>query len=209
MKEPALVLETVANLLLEEKTKEASEMLRENYPFKPYEKPLSKRKEGRKHDIPSPITVKTPVNRKYTQKESLELFFKNGFLDQYSGKRLVCPAALYAMSFALPEVFPWSGARVESHQGLWDLFPTVDHVEPVSREGQDVPSNWVTTSMTLNMKKGNQTLTELGWSIYDVDDSSAWDGLVSWYVEFARKNPDVASVPNNKGWHKTTIDVYG
>lgn len=208
LNEPALVLAKVAKLLTDKNESEASATLQEGYAFVPWKKPLPKR------DVESASTaftdiVETPQSRKYTQKESLQVFSEDGFLDRYSGSMLICPAALYAIAYALPDEFPWDGARIRSHQGLWDLFPTIDHIYPVSRGGLDIRDNWVTTSMTLNMKKGNESMSELGWSIYDAGNFSEWDGLVSWYVEFSLVNPEVESVRNNKGWHKATIDLYG
>ena len=207
MKDPALVLAKVASLLTEGNTTNASSLLKDHYPFEPWEPPHGKRR-PEKVSGSVPNSVENPETRKYSQKESLEVFYEDGYLDRYSGSRLVCPAALYAITYALPDEFPWGRARKNSHQGLWDLFPTIDHVEPVSRGGADVRKNWVTTSMTMNMRKGNESMSQLGWSIHKAGDIAEWDGLVSWYVTYARDNPDVASVLNNKGWHKATIKAH-
>jgi hypothetical protein len=46
----------------------------------------------------------------------------------------------------------------ETHIIYWALFPTIDHVVPVAREGPDEDKNWVTTSMLRNAAKSNWTL---------------------------------------------------
>ena len=207
LNDPASVLEKVALLLIEGNTEEASAILRARYPFVPWQRP-ERTKRLEKGTVSVQKTVDVPESRKYTQKESLEVFFEDGYVDRYSANRLVSPAALYVITHALPDEFPWGGARKNTHQGLWDLFPTIDHVEPISHGGADVRENWVTTSMTMNMRKGNESMYDLGWSIHAAGDSCEWDGLVSWYVSYSQDNPDVVSVLNNKGWHKATIAFY-
>lgn len=208
MTEPAIVLSEVAKLLTKGDKTKASDLIEKNYPFEDWKKPISKKRanEGMKS---VPMTVDAPEARKYTQKESLKVFSEDGYVDRYSGEKLITPSALYAIFYSLPEVFPWDGARSRSHQGLWDLFPTIDHVHPVSLGGEDVRENWVTTSMTLNMRKSNESMSDLGWSIHDEGDFQDWDGLVSWYVSYCALHSGTDKVRNNTGWHKATLDLYG
>ena len=55
----------------------------------------------------------------------------------------------------------------ESHIVFWELFPPIDHVEPVARGGPDHCKNRVTTWMMRNSAKGNWTLEELGWQLLE------------------------------------------
>ncbi|MFF0818704.1 HNH endonuclease [Rhodococcus sp. NPDC003318] len=50
----------------------------------------------------------------------------------------------------------------QTHFAYWELFPTIDHIVPVTRGGADDESNWVTTSMLRNSAKAHWTLDELG-----------------------------------------------
>jgi len=78
-----------------------------------------------------------------------EVFFRDGFIDRYSGKRLVFPPVLKIISNALPTDFPyhphWKMDRC--HVAYWELYPTVDHVVPLARGGSDDETNLVCTSM--------------------------------------------------------------
>jgi hypothetical protein len=76
----------------------------------------------------------------------LAVFRRDGFIDRYSGVRLVCPATLRLISKRLPEQFPFhrNGRFDVCHFGFWELFPTIDHYVPVARGGADDESNWIT-----------------------------------------------------------------
>jgi len=198
-----MVLAQAASLIDESAFEQAEKLVREQYPFKPRKK--GKKKPGGRKENSVIVLVNSPESRKYSQPESLRIFSEDGYIDRYSGNKLVCPSALYALSVALPSVFPWFGKRAHSHQGLWDLFPTIDHVIPVSCGGEDVRANWVTTSMTLNMFKSNKSMDSLGWSVCSMETSSDWDGLTSWYANYSETNTEVAKVRNNIGWHEAMI----
>ena len=96
-------------------------------------------------------------------------FVRDGFIDRYSGKRLVFPASLYLISVLLPDEFPYPpyGKMSDCHVAFWELWPTIDHIVPIARGGRDDPSNWASTSMLLNSIKSNWTLEDLGWDLMD------------------------------------------
>ncbi|HZP93434.1 MAG TPA: hypothetical protein VFB20_11220 [Burkholderiales bacterium] len=116
-----------------------------------------------------PFVPGAAPKRQYTELESLRIFFRDGFIDRYSGARLIFPGTLRLLSKLLPDEFPahpnWKMS--ESHEIYWELFPTIDHVVPVARGGADAPENWVTTSMVRNAAKANWTLEELGWVLLE------------------------------------------
>lgn len=69
-----------------------------------------------------------------------------------------------------------------SHPLYWELTPTLDHVVPVTRGGQDRLENWITTSMIINARKGTYTLDELGWKLLPPGDRNEWDGLITLFI---------------------------
>jgi HNH endonuclease len=127
------------------------------------------------------------VERRYSVRRMLAAFTRDGFVDRYSGVRLVCVAALRLISKRLPDEFPFqTNWRTDTcHFAFWDLAPTIDHILPVSRGGTDDESNWATTSMLRNSAKANFTLEELGWSLCPRGDTKDWDGLLGWFIDQA------------------------
>lgn len=81
----------------------------------------------------------------------------DGFLDRYSGTKLVHPGVLRILSVLLPEEFPFhrNWLMTQSHVAFWELFPTIDHRVPVAHGGEDTESNWVSTSMLRNSVKAH------------------------------------------------------
>ena len=163
------VIGLVCSAIARESLDEAKQVVRSQYPFEPC---LSR-------------------TRKISAIQSTEVFIRDGFIDRYSGNRLVFPGTLRLLSVLLPEEFPthpnWKMS--ETHIAFWELFPTVDHVYPFARGGEDNESNWVTTSMIRNSAKSNWTLEELGWSLLPRGDFRDWDGLVGWFVDSVENNP--------------------
>jgi HNH endonuclease len=96
---------------------------------------------------------------------------------------------LRLLSLLLPNEFPFqSNWKFDAcHFAFWELFPTIDHVVPVSRGGSDREDNLVTTSMMLNAAKANFTLEQLGWTLHH--DVNRWDGLTSWFMRQTALEP--------------------
>ena len=112
------------------------------------------------------VPVRTQ-GRNYPEKEKLQVFLRDGFVDRYSGKRLVNPGILKSITRFFPEEFPYHPhwKMTQCHRAYWELLPTVDHIVPIARGGEDAIENWVTTSMLNNSIKSNWTLEELRWDI--------------------------------------------
>lgn len=163
------IIARICSALSEGSLEKASEIARVEYPFVPG----------------------TNAGRAYTPLQSVRVFWRDGFVDRYSGARLVFPGTLRLLSRLMPEEFPahtnWK--MTESHLMFWELFPTVDHVVPVARGGADDESNWVCTSMLRNGAKANWTLAELGWEMCPPGDPHEWDGLMRWSTEFLEREP--------------------
>jgi hypothetical protein len=180
MDDKAAVLADVCAALSGDQPIEAGAILRERYPFVPL----------------------VNAGRRYSVRQMLTAFVRDGFVDRYSGVRLVCVAALRLISKRLPDQFPFqTNWRTDAcHFAFWELVPTIDHILPVSRGGADDESNWATTSMLRNSAKANFTLDELGWSLCPPGDMKDWDGLLGWFVDQANADRAVLDDPYLRQW---------
>ena len=166
---------------------EAVAILRARYPF-----------------APEPITP-----RRYGPLESTRVFVRDGFIDRYTGERLIFPPVLRVLSNALPEAFPFHpNWRTDvTHPAYWELGATVDHVIPVTRGGHDDESNWATTSMARNSAKMNWTLDELGWQMHPPGEFRAWDGMLHWFVEYTEIHPIALENASVRQWRRAATQV--
>ena len=137
-----------------------------------------------------PFVPQANAGRDYTELQATRIFIRDGFVDRYSGARLVHPAVLRVLSKLLPRDFPFhpNWKMTDTHPAYWELVPTVDHIAPVARGGADSEENWVTTSMLRNAAKANWTLEELGWKLLPPGDFSRWDGLTGWLIRYIEKH---------------------
>jgi hypothetical protein len=179
------VLSNVCSLLELDNKHEASTLLQERYPY----------------------SKENNAGRKCTTVEALRVFVRDGFIDRYSGTRLIFPGTLRIISLDLPDEFPYHahGKTDECHFGFWELFPTIDHKNPVSRSGGDDQKNWVTTSMSKNGSKANFTIDELGWTLFPISRDSNWDGLMSWFSAEVRRRPELLHNDYVKKWNRAIV----
>lgn len=167
--EKADLLREISQVLLKDNLAKARDLARVNYPFQFQEK----------------------KSRQITLLQSLKLFLRDGFIDRYSGHKLIFPGLLRLLSKSMPEEFPYHQhwKMSECHIAYYELCPTVDHVIPITRGGADVESNWVTTSMLRNSAKAQWTLEELSWQLVPPGNLSDWDGLMQLYIELIESQP--------------------
>jgi hypothetical protein len=160
----------------------ATRLLREKLPFEPIEK----------------------IDRKYSKSQMMRIFNKDGFLDRYSGKKLVFPGTLRLISIYFKDEFPFHSnwKTSESHFAYYELCPTIDHVVPVTRGGSDSPENLVTTSQLLNSAKANFTLEELGWRQHNAGRLEEWDGLTEWFLRQTEKRPETLNHSYISEWRR-------
>ncbi len=139
--------------------------------------------------------------------ESARVFVRDGFIDRYTGARLVFLPVLRVISSILPEAFPYhpNWKTDVTHPAYWDLTATVDHLVPVSRGGADDESNWVTTSMARNSAKGNWSVEDLGWTLHPPGDFAEWDGLLNWYVHYTEKHPEALLDDSMRQWRRAAL----
>ena len=93
--------------------------------------------------------------RTYSMMQKMNQFIRDGFIDRYTGNKLLNPGILKVISNYLPEDFPYHPhwKMTQTHIAYWELIPTVDHIYPIAKGGQDDEENWVTTSMKNNSIK--------------------------------------------------------
>jgi hypothetical protein len=85
MPEKSAVIADVCRALAEGGVEEAVSIAKRDYPF-----------------APEPI-----IKRNYGPIESTRLFVRDGFIDRYTGERLIFPPVLRILSLKLPAVFPY------------------------------------------------------------------------------------------------------
>lgn len=189
MREPAEILSNACEAILEKRHDDAAAMLAAEYPF---------------------ISLGR-VERRYSALESMRLFVRDGFIDRYSGKRLIFPGTLRLLSQILPRQFPFQNnwKTDACHFGYYELFPTVDHLIPVSRGGSDDEDNWVSTSMLKNTAKANFTIEELGWRLHPSGELSQWDGLTGWFMRQVPQISEDAMSPYLRRWAAAATRVMG
>ncbi len=167
----ASILHTLCTALLDCKLDEARTVLTTQYPF----------------------SGAAAQSRSYSEIVKTRLFLRDGFIDRYSGKKLVFIGILRLISFLMPEAFPYhTNWKMDScHQAYWELAPTLDHIVPVTRGGLDRLDNWVTTSMLRNSIKSNWTLEEIGWPLLPPGNRADWDGLITTFTQLVEADRSV------------------
>jgi hypothetical protein len=180
MAEPADVISSACAAIAADALDQAADILTGGYPFEPL----------------------ANAGRRYSAVESMRIFVRDGFVDRYTGRRLIFPGTLRLLSQVLPAQFPFhSNWKTDlCHFAYYELFPTVDHLAPVSRGGADSADNWVSTSMLKNAAKANFTLAELGWSLHPPGDLAKWDGLTSWFMDQIGKSGGPTPSPYIRQW---------
>jgi hypothetical protein len=158
-----------------------------------------------------PFATSSKSGRKYSLKQYMTVFVRDGFVDRYSGRRLVFPGTMRLLARLLPGDFPFhkNWKTDACHFAFWQLFPTIDHVVSVARGGADDDSNWVSTSVLSNSAKANFTLEELGWTLRRPGNVAEWDGLTDWFLAQTRRDPAILGDDYLNRWHAAAQAVLG
>ena len=158
-------------------------------------------------DIISSSYPHNPVNinkRAFSLSEKMTQFIKDGFIDRYTGEKLVNPGILKVISFYFPDKFPYHphGKMSHSHIAYWELIPSIDHIFPVARGGNNDPDNWITTSMKNNLIKNNYTIEEINWKIHPKGNIEEWDGLTNTLIKIVENNTALQADNYINQWYK-------
>lgn len=164
----ALLIKDICGLLLKDKGQDCIDLANRNYPF---------------------VNI-IPQKRQYSKHQMCKVFLRDGFIDRYSGDKLLFPGLIKILTIEFPDIFKYhrNWKMSDTHMIYWDLCPTIDHLIPVARGGKDDDSNWITTSMIRNSAKSNWTIDEIGWNLHDKGELDDWDGLVNYFMELTSKN---------------------
>lgn len=140
-----------------------------------------------------PFNKMISTERKYTDKQKMAQFVRDGFIDRYSGQKLLNPGILKVLSYYMPEEFPYHAhwKMEECHNEYWEFVPTLDHIYPVALGGADDEANWATTSMLHNSIKNNWTLEQLQWKLYPAGDYEDWDGLTNLFLQIVESDTEL------------------
>ena len=144
--------------------------------------------------------------RAYTMTQKMNQFIRDGFIDRYSGQRLLNPGILKILSHYFPEEFPYHPhwKMTHTHIAYWELIPTIDHVYQIAQGGQDEENNWVTTSMKNNSIKSNYTIEELQWKLHPKGDISEWDGLTGVFLKLVEKDEELLKDSYIRSWYNVS-----
>jgi hypothetical protein len=221
----ANLLKELCLLLIANKRGEAISFAEKCLPFttaknigiKEYEKFVTISPKSTESIVENSSNENSPGSRGYSKYTILEVFRRDGFIDRYTGIKLVHPGLLFLLQFELPEIFRYHGGWKlgECHMVFWELFPTVDHIVPITKGGSDEMDNLLTISMIGNTKKKNTSLSELGWRIHPEGSLNDWDGLTTEFLTLMKKNNDYSNfklIPNwqiqfqkLKDWKRVTL----
>ncbi|MBU0489835.1 MAG: HNH endonuclease [Bacteroidetes bacterium] len=186
--ERAILIKIICELLLNDKKQDSIEYARENYPF---------------------ISI-TAQKRQYSKYQMCKVFLRDGFIDRYSGKKLLFPGLVKVLTIEFPDIFMYhrNWKMSDTHAIYWELFPTIDHLIPISRGGVDNESNMITTSMIGNSAKSSWTLEELGWNLHEPGNLDIWDGLMNIFVDLTIKNPDYEKDKYVSDWKVALLKAH-
>ena len=181
----ALLIKDICTLLLDDKRNDCIGFAKEKYPF----------------------INSSPQKRQYSRYQMCKVFLRDGFIDRYSGDKLLFPGLIKIMTIEFPDIFKYhrNWKMSDTHMIYWDLCPTVDHLIPVARGGKNVDDNLVTTSMIRNSAKSNWTIEEIGWELHPKGQLDNWDGLVNYFEELTNKNPDYENDKYVSDWKKSLL----
>lgn len=150
-----------------------------------------------------PHRIENIEKRIYTTKQKMCQFLKDGFIDRYTGSKLINPGVLKVISNYFPEEFPYHShwKMNQTHIAYWELIPTIDHMRPIARGGVDSEDNWVTTSMKNNLIKNHYTMEELNWNLFPRGSLDEWDGLTSLFIDLVERDESLLKDNYIKKWY--------
>lgn len=157
-----------------------------------------------------PHTYYEIEKRAYTMAQKMNQFISDGFIDRYTGEKLLNPGILKILSNYFPNEFPYQPhwKMTDTHIAYWELVPTLDHIYPIAKGGHDDESNWVTTSMKNNSMKSNYTIDEIHWTLYPKGNIADWDGLTGVFLELVNNDKELLKDSYIKTWYRASKNAF-
>lgn len=157
-----------------------------------------------------PHKINNVRKRTYTITNKMEQFTRDGFIDRYTGQKLLNPGILKILSIYFPNEFPFHPhwKMTETHMSYWELVPTIDHIYPIARGGIDDMSNWATTSMKNNSIKSNYTIDEMHWTLYPQGNISDWDGLTKSFILLVENDTQLLHDRYINDWYTASKIIF-
>lgn len=157
-----------------------------------------------------PHTYYEIEKRAYTMAQKMNQFISDGFIDRYTGEKLLNPGILKILSNYFPNEFPYQPhwKMTDTHIAYWELVPTLDHIYPIAKGGHDDESNWVTTSMKNNSMKSNYTIDEIHWTLYPKGNIADWDGLTGVFIELVNNDKELLKDSYIKAWYRASKNAF-
>ena len=157
-----------------------------------------------------PHTYYEIEKRAYTMAQKMNQFISDGFIDRYTGEKLINPGILKILSNYFPNEFPYQPhwKMTDTHIAYWELVPTLDHIYPIAKGGHDDESNWVTTSMKNNSMKSNYTIDEIHWTLYPKGNIADWDGLTGVFIELVDNDKELLKDSYIKTWYRASKNAF-
>lgn len=152
---------------------------------------------------------KESKTRNYSDKVKMKIYLRDGFIDRYTGDKLVNPGILKVLSNYYPKEFPYQShwKMSETHIAYWELIPTIDHLIPIAIGGEDCEENWVSTSMLHNSIKSNWSIEQVGWKLFKPGNIEKWDGLTDLFIKLVELDSDLLGDNYIKKWYKISKDL--
>jgi hypothetical protein len=143
------------------------------------------------------------------ERDKFEVFRRDHYQCRYTGIKLITHPMLELLSYLLPSHFPYDNPPSGSDKGsknthllVWVLWPSVDHIIPVSQGGLNEMSNYTTANSKFNMFNGNILNEHLGLEFLDAADKN-WKGLEDEYQSLLIKYRDqvpLSRLPKLENW---------
>lgn len=133
-----------------------------------------------------------------SQKIKRGIYLRDNYNCRYSGLRMFNPGLLSLLAFIYSEELPYqfpNGRFSETHQNMWDLGASPDHILPVTHHMDDTynnQENLICCSNALNLLyKNRHPLEVLGWRILSRESiDKNWDGGEAIFELIINNNPE-------------------
>lgn len=186
------IINDVCQALTNDDLDAAKRLIQEGYPF---------------------VDTRSSSTRVYTATECTRVFIRDGFIDRYTGTRMVFPGTLRLLSLELGNnIFPFqANGRIEvTHPAFWELYPTVDYKDATAHGGDDEMSNLITANVLTVVAKRASRLQDISrWKMMAPGNFEQWDGTIWWFVDYVARREDLLRNAHLMTWFHAARTCLG